>query len=153
MDLGQLDEAGKNGSPDTEEIYARGRKSAMELLKLWVTLATSAVAAFFLALTGEHKPSLTVCEWWWTCEAQFVGIALSCMVLSVATGIAGWGVDAASYGAWGMGRIRNRDRWRTARKYLFAISALLFVLGVAASARYVYLISKHPPPAAEKSTK
>ena len=127
-----------------EEIYARGRNSAMELLKLWVTLATSAVGAFFFALTGEHRPTTTGCSWWWTCEAQFVGIALACMVLSVALGIAGWGADAASYGSWGLRKIRNRDRWRKARTILLAISAVLFVFGLVASARYVHLLSQRP---------
>ena len=89
--------------PTAEELFTRARNSVMDLLKLAMTLATGAIATFFLALTRTGTPPLSPDERSWGL------MALVLMVGSVGVGLAAWGADATFYGAWGMSLYRGEN--------------------------------------------
>ena len=135
--------------PSAEQLFTRGRNSMMDLVKLAMTLATGAVAAFFLGLTRTAPPTLSQDERCWGL------VALVLMVCSVGSGLAAWAADATFYGAWGWHVYNQEDekkeqpfrrkmeRWRQIRFRLAASSVILFFVGILAASGYLYSASEH----------
>ena len=78
----------RRGQEFADELHSRSRESAFEYRKLLTSLATGALALFFLALTAKIEPALTQLQLW------LIGGAIVSMAVTVVSGLYCWNADA-----------------------------------------------------------
>ena len=142
--------------PDAEELFARARALSVDLLKLGLTLSTGVVAGLAALLTQEKAPTFTINQ------KGALAAAAVLMLVSIGTGLVGWGANAFFYTNWAFSVLLNegsggpwanrRHRYRRLRVWLLSLSALFFFLGIVASAVFLFMRLYEVPIPALKQT-
>lgn len=122
-------------------LHDRSRAVGTDLVKLVLSLSTGTLAIFFLALTGEAKPPLTL--------AQKTSAVASVAILGVAVfcGIISMYADTRRYYFWACAlqtadkqqrdaHYRSRDAWLLSARLLAAAMGISFLLGMLSSIVY-----------------
>lgn len=140
----QSDESRRVGqrAPSAVVLHARARESASELRKLFVSLSSGAIAAFYLALTSRIDPVLT--------SAQKITVIFSivCFGACILFGALQWQADVKRNYYWanaleeqveslGNHHYKKRDTWLRVRRMSGVVLRTAFIFGVLGALAYV----------------
>jgi hypothetical protein len=144
------DESTRTGVPqrDEWELFDRARNTAVELVRLVLTLATGTIAA--LSVEAMREPRLHLKP----NEQKVICFALAALVISVALALIGVASDATVYSNWALA-IRHKEgvqgRWyrtlvvaRWVRKASFVIASASFVAGIFAAGVLISMLVATP---------
>ncbi len=131
--------------PDSE-LFDRARTTAVELVRLVLTLATGTIAALsFGTLREPHQPLTSY-------QQQVLKFALGSLVLTVAFALVGVAADATADSNWALAirRKENSDghwyrrmkTWRRVRKTTFSFAVISFLAGICAAGSFVSMVLK-----------
>jgi hypothetical protein len=122
-------------------LHDRSRAAGLDLHRLVISLSTGTLAIYFLALTGEAKPALTLNQK--VCAV----VSVVCVAFAAACGIISMYADVRRYYFWASALqtsdkskkgmlYRQRDRWARRDQRLMPAMGILFVSGMLSSLVY-----------------
>jgi hypothetical protein len=126
-------------------LHDRSRSQGSELHRFVLSLSTGTLAVYFLALTVEAKPALTISQ------KKTAIAALASVALAVASGLLGMYADTRRNYFWASALQRKenkeersffykrRDRWLSAERISDATLAVAFITGMIFSLTYMIL--------------